>query len=189
MTRVIAGELRGRLLKVPEAGTRPTAERVREAVFSTLTSLDALAEVCVLDLFAGSGALGIEAISRGANNCVFIENHKNAIAVINKNIEDLNVNAQVIDAKVETLLNAKPAEKLNMPAQLIFLDPPYEMPLEQISKVITQGLKNAWFSADAILVIETSKRSGDFVWPDGFESIRDKSYGDTCVWYGQVCKK
>ena len=189
MTRIIAGELRGRALKVPDAGTRPTAERVREAVFSSLTSLDAIAEVSVLDLFAGSGALGIESISRGANNCVFIENNKNAVAVISKNIEELKVNAQVIDAKVETLFQAKPAEKLNMPAQLIFLDPPYEMPLAQISKVITSGLANSWFSDDAILVVETSKRSGDFVWPDGFESIRDKSYGDTCVWYGQVCKK
>jgi len=173
MTRIIAGELRGRALKVPDAGTRPTAERVREAVFSSLTSLDAIAEVSVLDLFAGSGALGIESISRGANHCVFVEDNKNAVSVINKNIEELKVNAHVVDAKV----------------QLIFLDPPYEMPLAQISKVITQGLANSWFSDDAILVVETSKRSGDFVWPDGFESIRDKSYGDTCVWYGQVCKK
>ena len=189
MTRIIAGELRGRALKVPDAGTRPTAERVREAVFSSLTSLDAIAEVSVLDLFAGSGAFGIESISRGANHCVFVEDNKNAVAVINKNIEDLKVNAHVVDAKVETLFSAKPAEKLKMPAQLIFLDPPYEMPLAQISKVITSGLANSWFSDDAILVVETSKRSGDFVWPDGFESIRDKSYGDTCVWYGQVCKK
>ena len=88
MTRIIAGELRGRALKVPDAGTRPTAERVREAVFSSLTSLDAIAEVSVLDLFAGSGALGIESISRGANHCVFVEDNKNAVAVINKNIEE-----------------------------------------------------------------------------------------------------
>ena len=108
MTRIIAGELRGRALKVPDAGTRPTAERVREAVFSSLTSLDAIAEVSVLDLFAGSGALGIESISRGANNCVFIENNKNAVAVISKNIEELKVNAQVIDAKVETLFQGYP---------------------------------------------------------------------------------
>ena len=92
MTRIIAGELRGRLLKVPDEGTRPTAQRVREAVFSTLTSLDAIAEVCVLDLFAGSGALGIEAISRGASYCIFIENNRNAVSVINKNIQDLNIN-------------------------------------------------------------------------------------------------
>ena len=189
MTRIIAGELRGRLLKVPDEGTRPTAQRVREAVFSTLTSLDAIAEVCVLDLFAGSGALGIEAISRGASYCIFIENNRNAVSVINKNIQDLNVKAHVVDGKVETILAAKPVEKLNMPAQLIFLDPPYEMSLEQIAKVITQGLANSWFSDDAILVVETAKRSGDLVWPVGFESIRDKSYGDTCVWYGQVCKK
>ena len=110
MTRIIAGELRGRNLKVPDAGTRPTAERVREAVFSTLTSLDAIAEVTVLDLFAGSGALGIESISRGANYCVFVENNKNAVSVIIKNIEELKVNAHVVDAKVETLFAAKPAE-------------------------------------------------------------------------------
>jgi len=74
MTRIIAGEHRGRLIKVPDAGTRPTAQRVREAVFSTLISLDAVAEITVLDLYAGSGALGIEAISRGAEQCLFVEN-------------------------------------------------------------------------------------------------------------------
>ena len=86
MTRIIAGEHRGRNLKVPDEGTRPTAERVREAIFSTLTSLDAIAEVFVLDLFAGSGALGLEALSRGASNCVFVETNKNAVSVINKNV-------------------------------------------------------------------------------------------------------
>ena len=189
MTRIIAGEHRGRVIKVPEAGTRPTAQRVREAVFSTLISLDAVAEITVLDLYAGSGALGIEAISRGAEQCLFVENNHDAVLIINKNIEDLKLKAHVVDAKVETLFAAKPAEKLNMPAQLIFLDPPYEMSLAEIVKVINLGLSNSWFSDDAILVIETAKRSGDFVWPAGFESIREKNYGDTCVWYGQVCKK
>lgn len=189
MTKVIAGELRGRNLKVPENGTRPTAQRVREAVFSTLTSLDAIAEVSVLDLYAGSGALGIEAISRGASQCLFVENNQSAYLVINKNIEELKVNAQVVDAKVETILAGIPATKFYMPAQLVFLDPPYEMGKEKIAQVLTSGLAHSWFSDDAIVVVETSKRNGDFVWPDGFESIREKSYGDTSVWYGQVCKK
>ena len=189
MTRIIAGEHRGRNLKVPDEGTRPTAERVREAIFSTLTSLDAIAEVFVLDLFAGSGALGLEALSRGASNCVFVETNKNAVSVINKNIEDLKVNAQVIDAKVETLLATNPGGTSNVPAQLVFLDPPYEIEIEKIVKILTKGLAHSWFSDDAIVVVETSKRNGDFVWPEGFESIREKSYGDTGVWYGQVCKK
>ncbi len=189
MTRVIAGELRGRNLKVPEAGTRPTAERVREAIFSSLTSLDAIAEVNVLDLYAGSGALGIEAISRGANSCVFVENNKNASLMVSKNIADLKVKGQVIEAKVETVFTNPPTTKLGMPAQLVFLDPPYETSYEQITKVLLLGLENQWFSADAILVLETGKRNGDFVWPEVFESLREKSYGDTRVWYGQVCKK
>jgi 16S rRNA (guanine966-N2)-methyltransferase len=189
MTRIIAGVHRGRVIKVPDAGTRPTAERVREAVFSSLISLDAVSEIHVLDLYAGSGALGIEALSRGALSCLFVDNNINAINVINKNVADLKINAHVVEVKVETLLTNPPASKFKMPAQLIFLDPPYEMTFENIYKVLTLGLTNSWFSPSAILVVETAKRSGDFVWPVGFESLRDKKYGDTRVWYGQVCKK
>lgn len=189
MTRIIAGDLRGRNIKVPDSGTRPTSDRVREAIFSTLTSLDAIADLNVLDLYSGSGALGIEALSRGAKSCVFVENNRNASSVIQKNLEDLNIEAHVLEVKVESLLNKVPSSKLTSPFQLVFLDPPYEYSLQEISKVLNLGLSNSWFSQDAILVIETGKGIKEFIWPEGFESVREKSYGDTSVWYGQVCKK
>lgn len=189
MTRIIAGEYRGRRLKVPESGTRPTLDRVREAIFSSLVSLDAIEELNVLDLYAGSGALGIEAISRGAKNALFVDSNKSACQTITLNLKELDIKANVSEVKVETLLSTPPAHKFNAPFHLIFMDPPYDYSLSDISKVLNLGLKNSWFSSDAILVVESSKAIKEFVWPDGFESLRDKSYGDTTVWYGQVCKK
>jgi 16S rRNA (guanine966-N2)-methyltransferase len=188
MTRIISGEFRGRRIKVPESGTRPTADRVREAIFSSLVSLDAIEDLNVLDLYAGSGALGIEAISRGAKAALFVDSNKSACQTITSNLKELEISANVSEVKVETLLKTPPAHKFSAPFHLIFLDP-YEYSLEDISKVLDLGLKNSWFSSDAILVVETSKAIKEFVWPDGFESLRDKSYGDTTVWYGQVCKK
>ena len=189
MTRIIAGEFRGRRIKVPDSGTRPTADRVREAIFSSLISIDAIEDLNVLDLYAGSGALGIEAISRGAAKALFVDSNKSACQIINQNLKELNLDAFVSEVKVETLLNTPPAHKFQAPFHLIFLDPPYDYANSDIAKVLNLGLKNSWFSEDAILVVETSKAIKEFVWPDGFESLRDKSYGDTTVWYGQVCKK
>ena len=189
MTRIIAGEFRGRRIKVPESGTRPTADRVREAIFSSLSSLDAIEDLNVLDLYSGSGALGIEAISRGAKNALFVDSNKSACQTITSNLKELEIEANVSEVKVETLLKTPPAHKFNAPFHLIFLDPPYDYSMDDISTVLDLGLKNSWFSSDAILVVETSKALKEFVWPEGFESLRDKSYGDTTVWYGQVCKK
>ena len=111
------------------------------------------------------------------------------LSAIQKNLEDLNIEAHVLEVKVESLLNKVPSNKLISPFQLVFLDPPYEYSLQEISKVLNLGLSNSWFSQDAILVIETGKGIKEFIWPEGFESVREKSYGDTSVWYGQVCKK
>ena len=101
MTRIIAGDFRGRRIKVPDSGTRPTADRVREAIFSSLISIDAIEDLNVLDLYAGSGALGIEAISRGAAKALFVDSNKSACQIINQNLKELNLDAFVSTMEIK----------------------------------------------------------------------------------------
>ena len=181
--RVVAGELRGRRIDGPEGdATRPTTDKVREAVFNALGSLDAVDGAVVVDLFAGSGALGIEALSRGAARCTFVENDRRALGVMKGNIEALGISdvSRVVQLDVVRDVTAAGALRLReelVDATLVLADPPYGFPLWN---EIFSAAEVA--PASVVLVIETETRAAvhDEV-PSGWEAVRRRDYGRTTV--------
>jgi 16S rRNA (guanine966-N2)-methyltransferase len=169
--RIVAGRWRGRPLATPAGqATRPTAERAREALFSMLVSrLGDFEGLAVADLFAGSGALGLEALSRGAASCVFVENDRAAIAAIRSNIARLGAEAQaeLRPVAVETL---GPAPR---PCDLLLLDPPYESNFAV--PVLERLLRLGWLAPGGWATVETAR--GAPVAPDGFSVEAERTYG------------
>ena len=177
MTRIIAGAWGGRRLTTPAgSGTRPTSDRVREALFSSLQSeLGGFDGLRVLDLFAGSGALGLEAASRGAAHVDLVESAKGAAAAIARNITDLSANATLHRTPAERFLST-----VRDAYDLVFVDPPYADDPTGALAALPRLL-----AADALVVVERSTR-GDLAWPDGLQGVRDKSYGETRLYYGRA---
>jgi len=183
MTRIIGGNFRGRNLKVPDSLTRPTSSRVREAVFSSVEhAVSGLSALRVLDLFAGSGALGIEAISRGAAEVVLIEKDLRAVDVLHTNIAELKVeNARVVLADV---LQEVKQNSTRGKFDVVFVDAPYATADDEITEVILGLAANNWLAEYAVLVVERGSKSV-VTWPKSYEELRKKVYGDTAIWYGQ----
>lgn len=183
MTRIIAGAARGRRLKVPAAVTRPTSDRVREAVFSALESAFDLLDAQVLDLFAGSGALGLEALSRGAARVVLVDRGAEPARVMAQNIRGVGLpGAQAVRSSVEQFLRGDPQG-----FDLVLMDPPYESTTAQVESVLA-GLTRGWLNPAAVVVVERSSKGGEVRWPPGFGHNWDRRFGDTrisrAVWYG-----
>ncbi len=181
MTRIIAGSAGGRTLRTPPGdGTRPTSDRVREAVFSALVARDAIADVDVLDLYAGSGALGLEAASRGAASVTLVEADRRASAVASANIGALGfARCRVVTAWVAAFL-ARPA---GTAYGLVFLDPPYAVPEDDLADVLAALASGDWLAADALVVLERSTRSPAPTWPPGLVPELTKTYGETAIHY------
>lgn len=174
--RIIAGTWKGRALQTPKNNlTRPTSDRIREALFSALESRIQLDEAHVLDIFAGTGALGLEALSRGAASCYFVEKINAACAVIESNIHALNATDKSHLLKCDAVRLGK-HEKQAPLFNLVFLDPPYGKGLaEKTLQCLQEG---GWLAQDALLVVEEDKRAG-FIPPSGFDEIYRRAYGDT----------
>lgn len=183
MTRIIAGVARGRRLKVPRGPTRPTTDRVRESLFARLEHLlGGFAGARVLDLFAGSGALGLEAASRGAEVVVLVERDRSAAAVARANREVVGVGGvRVVAAPVSGFL-AGPAE----PFDLVLADPPYAMPGPEVESHLDRLVRGGWLAGDAVVVVERPTRGGHFRWPAGLHPVRASAFGETTLWYGRV---
>lgn len=176
MTRIIAGAARGRRLTVPSSGTRPTTDRVRESVFNVLASRMDLDGAAVLDLFAGSGALGLEALSRGAGEAVMVESDANAAKVIDTNIRACELSGAV-------LIRRRVEDHLRRPgrlADLVFADPPYDFPAGQLA-VILDLLAVGRLAAGATVVLERSARSAETDWPTAFGMVEIRRYGETRI--------
>jgi len=183
MTRIVAGSAGGRRLRTPPgSGTRPTSERVREAMFSSVESiLGSLAGLRVLDVFAGSGALGLEALSRGAGHATFIEASRPAADLIKSNASELALpTVAVMVTKAELLTSSPP---VSGPFDLVLADPPYDLPNQAIERLLGQLLYNGWLSLDCLVVLERSSRQAEPHWPAGLRYIRNRSYGETVLWY------
>jgi 16S rRNA (guanine966-N2)-methyltransferase len=180
VTRVVAGSVGGRTLAVPPSGTRPTSERVREALFSRLEHLDAVDDARVLDGYAGSGALGLEAASRGAAHVVLVEWGKAAAEVCRKNVAALGLRdrVDVVRERVEAYV-ARPAAA---PWDLMLLDPPYDVPDATLAEVLA-ALVPA-LTVESVVVVERSTRSAAPPWPDGMHGFDTRAYGETAVHLG-----
>ncbi|MGW4975370.1 16S rRNA (guanine(966)-N(2))-methyltransferase RsmD [Streptomyces mirabilis] len=187
MTRVIAGRAGGRRLAVPPGtGTRPTSDRAREGLFSTWQSLlgGPLEGERVLDLYAGSGAVGLEALSRGAGHTLLVEADARAARIIRENVKTLGLpGAEVRSGKAEQIIQGSAPTD---PYDLVFLDPPYAVSDDDLREILLTLRTQGWLAAEALVTVERSTRGGEFSWPDGFDAIRARRYGEGTFWYGRA---
>ncbi|CRZ15153.1 methyltransferase [Mycolicibacterium neworleansense] len=168
---------------MPRSGTRPTSDRVREAVFNALTARLDFAGLSVLDLYAGSGALGLEALSRGAVSATFVESDARAAAVIAENIASLGVRAATVRrGSVDTVL----AGGTTRPVDLVFADPPYDLDDAAVDRMLTVLAGAGWVTAGSVVLVERRASSGPVSWPEGWEELSSRRYGDTRVELAEV---
>jgi len=178
MTRIVAGTAGGRIIRVPASGTRPTSDRVREAVFSRLEHLGVLDGARVLDLYAGSGALGLEAASRGAAHVTLVESARQAAETCRANALALGFPSVAVAAeRVERFLE----HPVTSPSDLVFVDPPYTLTADELAGVLTALVGR--LTERGIVVVERSGRSPEPIWPDEWRRTDERHYGDTVVWY------
>lgn len=177
MTRIIAGTWGGRTLQVPRSGSRPTSERVREALFSRLEHLDVLDAAYVLDLYAGSGALGLEALSRGADRADLVEKSEAASTIIARNIRTLGATS----AHVHRVAARRFVQTTDLTFSLVFADPPYDLPAAELEDVFTDLLTRNLLEAGSLIVLEQSRRAPALTWPRPLEVTDERRYGDTRI--------
>jgi 16S rRNA (guanine966-N2)-methyltransferase len=175
--RVVGGRLRGRALVAPKsAAIRPTADRLRESLFNILTHAygDPVTDARVLDLFAGTGALGLEALSRGAAFALLVDDAAQARALMRDNVATLGLGgtARIFRRDATGLGEAHPVE----PFSLVFLDPPYGLGLAE--RALASARAGKWLLPDALIVVEEAADAG-FKPPAGFEEIERRRYDDT----------
>lgn len=187
MTRVIAGRFGGRRLATPKgAATRPTSDRVREALFARLESLMHLDGAAVLDLYAGSGALGLEALSRGAARVLLVDKDRGCAAVMKANIAALDAGGQVQlrSEPVRKVLAAGPPGGSPGEAgafDLVLLDPPYPLDDDAVAADLAALVEHGWLMPEALVVLERSSRSPQPRWPAGLVALESRAYGETTV--------
>lgn len=184
--RIIAGEFRGRNLKAPQGmGTRPTTDRVRESLMSSINSLrDGFEDAVVLDAFAGSGALGFESISRGADCAWFFDSSNEAIKIIQGNAALLGLDAKRARVSKADVLK-KPFKYVPRPFDLVFLDPPYAYDAKIVLGAVAEWAQLGFLAPDAIVVYEHATEDSQAVdaamQEAGFEALQSKRYGATMV--------
>jgi 16S rRNA (guanine966-N2)-methyltransferase len=187
VTRIIAGLAGGRRLAVPPGrATRPTSDRAREGLFAAVLAMfGGLERTSVLDLYAGSGAVGLEALSRGAADVVLIESDPGAAQVIRRNIAAVALpGARLVQDRVGRALRRGPGAA--GPRDLVFADPPYSTSDDELGKVLAALADHGWLAGDALVILERDARSGPPPWPEGYATQRSRRYGETLLWYGRA---
>jgi 16S rRNA (guanine966-N2)-methyltransferase len=185
VTRIVAGQFGGRRLEAPPGQhTRPTSDRVREALFSSLDTITYLHGAAFLDLYAGSGAIGLEALSRGAGTVMLVEADARAARTARENVKALGAGAAVrlTTAKVGHFLATAPPTAYDV----VFADPPYSAADAEITAMLEQLVGRGWLAGGATVVVERSTRSPDLAWVKGITPIRRRQYGETTLWYGRA---
>jgi 16S rRNA (guanine966-N2)-methyltransferase len=188
MTRIIAGTHRGRRLATPNhSQTRPTSDRVREAVFSAMADFfgqggadtsSALAGLSFCDLYAGSGAVGLEAASRGASPVLLVEKDRRTADIARRNVAALGVEAEVRAAPVERVLDDR-----SQPFDIVWLDPPYDVPTATVDAVLARLAGRGWLGENSLAVVERSTRSDAVSWPTELSDRWSRRYGETTVYF------
>jgi 16S rRNA (guanine966-N2)-methyltransferase len=192
VSRIVAGSRGGRRIAMPPgAGTRPTTDRVREALFSALAAWagtaavapeTALADLAFCDLYAGSGAVGLEAASRGAGPVLLVESDRRTAQLIRRNAADLTLTVQISTSRVEHLL-AQPAETAY---DIVFADPPYERDSATVTGELALIVQHRWVSPTGLIVVERSRRTPAVVWPGAVTSSWSRAYGETVLFFGSL---
>jgi 16S rRNA (guanine966-N2)-methyltransferase len=186
MSRIIAGAAGGTpLVSVPGSLTRPTTDRVKEALFSRLDAFEVIADARVLDLYAGSGSLGVESASRGALTVDLVESDGKASEVCQRNADLVNTVAR---RKVVSVHRSKVEPYLDRTAEatrwdLVFLDPPYPLDEAALAAVLAKLLPH--LAEGAVVVVERSARTPEPTWPEGLERFAEKKYGETRLWFAE----
>lgn len=185
MTRIIGGSAGGRRLETPKGDqTRPTSDRVREALFSAIEAwAGSLAGLRFLDLYAGSGAIGLEARSRGASRVTLVEHDRRTASLIQRNARTLGLDAiEVLAQSVATAAKQRPTTAYDV----VFLDPPYPLEDAAVEQVLQALVTNGWLAPDALVVVERGTRRSSHSWPSGIDPWRDRRYGETVLRYGRA---
>ncbi|MCV7257361.1 16S rRNA (guanine(966)-N(2))-methyltransferase RsmD [Mycobacterium shimoidei] len=176
MTRIVGGVAGGRRIAVPPRGTRPTTDQVREALFNVLTARLDLTGFLVLDLYAGSGALGLEALSRGAASVIFVESDYRAAKVLSRNIATLGLPGATLRREpVATVL----AGGATTPVDLILADPPYDVSAAEIEALLVALVTHGWAQGGTVVAVERSSGGEPLSWPAGWQPWQQRVYGDT----------
>ena len=188
--RIIAGVAKGRSLSSVAGATRPTSDRAREAIFSTLTSeFGDFLGLHILDLFSGSGAIGLEALSRGASLVHCVEKDDSATKTISKNSE-LVQKAQPVGAfHLFQMSVQKFVEELAQNQyHFVYIDPPYDFADSELTTILGKLLSNNFFKDDAVIAIERASKTSQPTWPVGYEPSRTKVYGQASIYYANYAK-
>ncbi|HXP22089.1 MAG TPA: 16S rRNA (guanine(966)-N(2))-methyltransferase RsmD [Streptosporangiaceae bacterium] len=187
MTRIIAGVAGGRRLAVPAGrSTRPTSDRAREGLFAAvLAMLGSLAGAAVADLYAGSGAVGLEALSRGASDVLMVESDARAAQVIRQNIAAVGLpGARCVQDRVDRVIGRGPGAC--PPRDLVFADPPYAVGEDELERILVTLAGQGWLAPEALVILERAARSGPPRWPAGYAPGRSRRYGEATLWYGRA---
>ncbi len=181
--RIVAGLAKGRRLASPGEGTRPTSDRVREALFSSLATHVDLDGSRVLDLFAGTGAVGLEALSRGASAAVLVEKSRTALDVLRRNVDTVGLpGATVVASPVARYLSGR-SER---PFDVVFADPPYGVENDEILGILARLATPDWLAPESVVIVERAARDAPSGWADDFLTpVGERRYGDTVLWYGR----
>lgn len=186
MTRIVAGIAGGRTLRVPSSATRPTTDRAREGLFSSLASLVGdLAGIRFLDLYAGSGAVGLEALSRGAAHALFVESAPKAVKVLRDNVAALRLEGAEVRAEPVERLAASPAP---WGYDVVFADPPYALASADLARVLERLGAAGWLAPGGLLVVERASRDASWSGLPAVEPVKARRYGEATLWYGRAAR-
>src|SRR3954447_15465390 len=182
MTRLISGVAGGRRIKGPPSGARPTRDRAREGLFNSLGTLVDLDGAAVLDLYAGSGALGLEALSRGAQTVVFVESSPKVLPILRSNLAAVGLpGGRVLAGSVPTVVGGPPPARFDV----VLADPPYATSTAEVQDVLRALVAGDWLAPGAVLVVERSSREDAWEWPTPLDGLRDRRYGEALLRYGR----
>lgn len=187
--RIIAGMAKGRNLKSPEGGVRPTSDRAREALFSTLESeFGSIADLNFLDLFAGSGAVSAEALSRGAAYVEAVDKDEKATAIARSNHELLSKISGIGKSNIVTMSIKKYLQqKANKQFDIVFFDPPYETSASEIIEACNLLIENGYLKKGSVLAIERDSKSKPIAWPKELIPLKERKYGAATIYYAESC--
>ena len=194
--RIIAGLAKGRNLLSPSGRTRPTSDRAREALFSTLESeFASLSDLYFLDLYSGSGAIAAEALSRGAAVVHAVDNHESATAIARENLAMVSGvpgagSGSVFTMSVGKYLDSQSNRMIaGMKFDIVFLDPPYELTNSEVEKVLRELLCQDLLKESSIIALERESKGKAFVFPEGFELLKERKYGVATIYYAALTSK